>query len=281
MGVLDTQTKIDIHLLETMQRALFHRGPDDSGLEIFSMDSSKKSYLNNVGIAFDRLSIRDLSMKGHQPMFSEDKSVMIAFNGEIYNSEELRPALLKKGYTFNSNSDTEVLLKLYHCFGIDKTLSMLDGMYAICIVDYRSNEMFLIRDRIGEKPLYIYQDDHKLLFASEYKAFYAHPEFKAEIDETAMDEYFMFRYTSGEQTFLKDVRNLTPGSYLKISTKGVSHHVYWTLPESTISKKSFDECKKDFDNLLKKSVSRRLISDRPIGCQLSGGGRFFIFMQYC
>ena len=154
MGVLDTQTKIDIHLLETMQRALFHRGPDDSGLEIFSMDSSKKSYLNNVGIAFDRLSIRDLSMKGHQPMFSEDKSVMIAFNGEIYNSEELRPALLKKGYTFNSNSDTEVLLKLYHCFGIDKTLSMLDGMYAICIVDYRSNEMFLIRDRIGEKPLY-------------------------------------------------------------------------------------------------------------------------------
>ncbi len=271
MGVLDTQNRIDPQLLETMQRALYHRGPDDSGFEIFSMDSTNNSYLSNVGIAFDRLSIRDLSIKGHQPMLSDDRSVMIAFNGEIYNSEELRPILLKEGYTFNGNSDTEVLLKLYHCYGIDKTLSMLDGMYAICISDFRKKEIYLIRDRIGEKPLYLFTDERKLLFASEYKAFYAHPDFKAVIDETAMDEYFMFRYISGEQTFLKGVRNLSPGSYLKVSVDGFSHHVYWSLPNSEVSDKSFEECKKDFDKLLQKSISRRLISDRPIGCQLSGG----------
>ena len=271
MGVLDTHNQIDKNMLETMQRALFHRGPDDAGLEIFSLDPKGNSYISNIGVAFDRLSIRDLSMKGHQPMFFDDNSVMIAFNGEIYNSEEIRPLLIEKGYTFKSNSDTEVLLKLYHCFGIDKTLSMLDGMYAICIVDFRSNSIYLIRDKIGEKPLYIYRDDHKLMFASEYKAFYAHTEFKAELDETAMDEYFMFRYTSGEQTFLKGVRNLTPGSYLKINKEGVAHHIYWKLPNIETSNKSYDECKSDFNALLQKSVKRRLISDRPIGCQLSGG----------
>lgn len=271
MGVFDTRNKIDVSILETMQRALYHRGPDDSGLETFSLDAPNHSLLSNVGVAFDRLSIRDLSMKGHQPMFSDDRSVMIAFNGEIYNSEELRPQLLEKGYTFNSNSDTEVLLNLYHCYGIDKTLSMLDGMFAICIVDFKNKEVYLVRDRIGEKPLYIYQDEHKLLFASEYKAFYAHPEFKAEIDETAMDEYFMFRYSPGDQTILKGVRNLTPGSYLKVTSDGVSQHIYWTLPNVTKSDKSFDDCKKEYKALLKKSVRRRLISDRPIGCQLSGG----------
>lgn len=271
MGVLDTRNQIDRNILETMQRALFHRGPDDAGFETFSLDSEGHSYVSNIGVAFDRLSIRDLSMKGHQPMFNDDKSVMIAFNGEIYNSEELRPQLIQNGYSFDSNSDTEVLLKLYHCYGIDKTLSLLDGMFAVCIVDFRDKSIYLIRDKIGEKPLYIYRDDHKLLFASEYKAFYAHPEFKPELDETAMDEYFMFRYTCGEQTFLKGVRNLTPGSYLKITSEGVSHHIYWTLPNINKSKKSFEECKNDFKSLFQKSVKRRLISDRPIGCQLSGG----------
>lgn len=242
IGILDTREDIDISVLETMQRALYHRGPDDSGLETFSLDDDHHSYLSNVGVAFDRLSIRDLSIAGHQPMFTKDNSAMIAFNGEIYNSEELRPQLIKEGYTFESDSDTEVLINLYHCYGIDKALSMLDGMFAICIVDFRSNELFLVRDRIGEKPLYIFQDDHKLLFASEYKAFYAHPEFKAEIDDSAVDEYFMFRYTSGEQTFLKGVRNLAPGSYLRVSADGISHHIYWTLPGCPKSGKSFSEC---------------------------------------
>lgn len=271
MGVLDTQKTIDINILKTMQRALYHRGPDDTGLEIFSLDKQGDSFLSNCGVAFDRLSIRDLSMKGHQPMFTEDKSVMIAFNGEIYNSEELRPLLIKQGYSFNSNSDTEVLLKLYHCFGVDKTLSLLDGMFAICLVDFNKETFYLIRDRIGEKPLYLYQDGKKLMFASEYKAFYAHPEFKAEIDDSAVDEYFMFRYTSGEQTFLKGVCNLTPGSYAEITPKGISYQTYWSLPNSTKSNKSFEECKEEIEELIHRSVKRRLISDRPIGCQLSGG----------
>lgn len=271
MGVLDTHNKIDVGILQGMQKALRHRGPNDSGLEVLSLDDPNHSLLSNVGVAFDRLSIRDLSMKGHQPMFTDDKSIMVAFNGEIYNSEELRPKLIEKGYSFHSNSDTEVLLKLYELYGINKTLELLDGMFAICIVDSNKKEVYLVRDRIGEKPLYLYQTSSMLMFASEYKAFYAHHDFKAEIDEDAADEYFMFRYVSDNKTFLKGVENLEQGTYLRITSQGIGKHVYWTLPNVDKSNKSFAVCKAEYRNLLLKSVERRLIADVPIGCQLSGG----------
>jgi asparagine synthase (glutamine-hydrolysing) len=201
MGVFQKdQKEVDLTVLGKMQNALRHRGPDDAGLHTFSFGSA--SEIKNCGVAFDRLSIRDLSANGHQPMFDASNQVMIAFNGEIYNSEELRPELLQDGVKFRGHSDTEVILNLYLKYGIDKTLALLDGMFAICILDARTQKIYLVRDRIGEKPLYIYQNNNVLMFASEFKAFYAHPEFKPVLNEDVVDEYFLFRYSSDNQTIL-------------------------------------------------------------------------------
>jgi asparagine synthase (glutamine-hydrolysing) len=271
MGVFQLDiTNVDASILKQMQNALYHRGPDDSGLHTFTFGHNCN--VENCGIAFDRLSIRDLSENGHQPMFDNAMQVMIAFNGEIYNSEELRPALLADGITFRGHSDTEVILNLYIKVGLDKMLEMLDGMYAICIFDKRINKIFLIRDRIGEKPLYIYQTENVFLFASEFKAFYAHPKFKPEINQDVVDEYFLFRYSAGNDTILKGVTNLEPGSYLEFANDfNPKLKIYWKIPAQEKNNNSFEENKRRLNELLKKSVRRRLISDVPIGIQLSGG----------
>lgn len=269
MGIIDKSKEIDLSIIKKMQKVLYHRGPNDNGELYFNLENDEHS-IKNIAIGFDRLSIRDLSSAGHQPMFYGD-DIFIAFNGEIYNSEDYRNELLNKGYKFKGHSDTEIILALYHCYGLDEMLKRLDGMFAICLVDLRIHEMYLIRDRIGEKPLYIYQKDGLMLFASEYKAFYAHPEFKAELDEENIDEYLMFRYVSGNDTLLKNVKNLEPGHYIKLNLDGISEHEYWTLPEYNPNKLSFAENKKKIEELIDLSTKRRLISDVPVGLQLSGG----------
>ncbi len=271
MGVLEKSNPVELEVLQDMQKILKHRGPDDSGLQRFQMAYSDKGLYNYGGVAFDRLSIRDLSQAGHQPMESEDKQVILAMNGEIYNSEELRPELESQGVVFNGSSDTEVLLQLYLHYGIDKSLKMVDGAFALCIVDLTKQKIYLSRDRFGEKPIYYYRKDDYFLFASEYKAFYCHPQFKAELNQDAVSEYFMFRYPAGEMTFLKDVYLVKPGTYIEISEKDIAEHTYWTLPTPHSNGLSIDENKKNLKELISKSVARRLISDRPIGLQLSGG----------
>lgn len=268
MGILNKDKNVNESILEGMQKALHHRGPNDTGLHICKFGS----VLDNFGVAFNRLSIRDLSMAGHQPMLSPNKDVMIAFNGEIYNSEELRPELINDGVEFNGHSDTEVILHLYLKYGVDNMLNLLDGMFAICILDKRIDKIFLIRDRIGEKPLYIYRADSLLMFASEYKAFYANPDFTPSLNEDAVDEYFLFRYTSHTDTFLKGVCNLEPGSYWIVDNKfNIDKKNYWNIPGNVKKSNSDLQNKKVFEELLEKSVSRRLISDVPVGIQLSGG----------
>lgn len=269
MGVLEQKKTVNIAVLKEMQKTLRHRGPDDDGEELLSFGSEEK----NLGVGFVRLSIRDLTLNGHQPMWMPYHDVMIAFNGEIYNSEELRPELIKDGVQFRSNSDTEVLLNLYYKRGVEGMLPLLDGMFAICIYDSRVEKLFLIRDRIGEKPLYIYDDGSLFMFASEYKAFYSHPHFKPELNQDAVNEYFVFRYLTDNQTFLNHVTNLAPGHYLEISAKEKKKvlHQYWQIPDSTPNKLSFEENKENVKKLIDKSLTRRLISDRPVGLQLSGG----------
>lgn len=269
MGILEKNGPVDESVLYGMQKILRHRGPDDDGAEFLPFGSENK----NLGVGFVRLSIRDLSQNGHQPMWMPNHDVMIAFNGEIYNSEELKPQLIKEGVQFKSNSDTEVLLNLYYNHGVEGMLPLLDGMFAICIYDSRINKVFLIRDRIGEKPLYIYDDGDLFMFASEYKAFYSHPKFKAELNQDAVNEYFVFRYLADNQTFLKHVTNLAPGHYLELSGKDKSKtlHKYWQIPNSQPNTLSFEENKEKVKDLIDKSLTRRLISDRPVGLQLSGG----------
>lgn len=270
MGILEWHGSVDESVLQRMQLVLKHRGPDDNGLEIFNLrDSNDDNRSSQIGVAFDRLSIRDLTQTGHQPMWDGGKTVCIAMNGEIYNADELRQEL--EGVKFVGTSDTEVLLRLYLKKGLEYTLSKVDGMFAICLVDLRERKVYLIRDRIGEKPLYIYEDQDRMLFASEYKAFYCYPGFKAELDTDALSEYLLFRYPAGERTFLKGVRNLTPGSYLEITGESVTAHRYWELPSDRNNRKSYEQNKETLKNLITKSVSRRLVSDRPVGIQLSGG----------
>lgn len=265
IGCLERNKNVDSTIVYDMMSLLRHRGPDDQGYENFVIAG------NDFGMGFVRLSIRDLSEAGHQPMSNKNRDITITLNGEIYNADELRQPLLEAGYTFKSSSDTEVLLDLYELYGIDKMLPMLDGMYAVCIVDKREDCIYLIRDRLGEKPLYIWDNGSTLLYASEYKAFYCHPDFTAELNEDAVDEYFLFRYVSDGDTLLKGVKNLRPGTYLKIDTKGVHQSVYWDFPDVKPNTLSYEENKKKYDDLLKKSLRRRLISDRKVGLQLSGG----------
>ena len=264
-GCIERKNKVDAQVVYDMMDLLRHRGPDDKGYEQFEIAGY------GFGMGFVRLSIRDLSAAGHQPMSNESGDITITLNGEIYNADEWREQLVDAGYSFKSTSDTEVLLDLYELYGIDKMLSMLDGMYAVCIVDKREDCIYLIRDRLGEKPLYYWDNGVTFLYASEYKAFYCHPDFKAELNEEAVDEYFLFRYVSDGETLLKGVNNLRPGSYLKVDAEGIHQTIYWDLPVSEPNSMNYEENKQRFDDLLKKSLRRRLVSDRKVGLQLSGG----------
>ena len=271
MGILEKASPVNESVLQNMQAILHHRGPDDTGLQTFKMPYAPYGIYNYGGVAFDRLSIRDLSQAGHQPMESADKQVVLAMNGEIYNSEELRPILLEKGVKFKGTSDSEVLLQLYLHYGMEQALQMVDGAFALCIVDLDKQKIYLSRDRFGEKPIYYYRKEDYFLFASEYKAFYCYPQFKAVLNEDAVSEYFLFRYPAGERTFLKDVYLIKPGTYIEISDKDIKEHTYWTLPKPKSNGLTLEENKRLLKELIFKSVARRLISDRPIGIQLSGG----------
>lgn len=270
MGIIEKSKEVDLSIIQGMQKLLVHRGPNDSGLENFNF-SRNDSLPKNIAIGFDRLSIRDLSSAGHQPMLNESGDILIAFNGEIYNSEDYRSELTEKGCVFKGHSDTEIILYLYQIYGIDEMLTRLDGMFAICIVDFIHSCMYLIRDRLGEKPLYLYRADDLFLFASEYKSFYAHPNFKAIINKNAVNEYFLFRYVSGGETMLENVVNMTPGTYLKINENGFHNQVYWKMPEHKSNADTFEKNKERLKSLLYKSVKRRMVSDVPVGLQLSGG----------
>ena len=271
MGILEKASPVNKTDLQYMQKTLRHRGPDDTGIRTFKLSYAHYGIYNYGGVGFDRLSIRDLSKAGHQPMESDDEKVILAMNGEIYNSEELRPLLTGKGVSFRGTSDSEVLLQLYLHYGIDEALEMVDGAFALCIVDLEKQKIYLSRDRFGEKPIYYYRQENYFLFASEYKAFYCYPQFRAELNEDAVSEYFLFRYPAGERTFLQDVYLIKPGTYMEISQDSIIEHAYWTFPTPKPNGLSLEENKQRLKELISKSVVRRMISDRPIGIQLSGG----------
>lgn len=268
-GFIEKRKSVNPNAISRMNHVLKHRGPDDNGIKILEM--FEVGYAN-VAVAHNRLSIRDLSAAGHQPMCSDDESVILCFNGEIYNADDFREEISSTGYAFKGTSDTEVLLWLYIHYGLKEMLARIDGMYAICLIDKSIDCIYLVRDKIGEKPLYYYENDEVFLWASEYKAFYEHPSFEPVLNEDNLTEYLMFRYIVGEETLLKGVKNLTPGSYLVIKDSGISKCRYWDFPQSGESTQlSGDEIKKEFRRRLYEAYQSRLVSDVEIGVQLSGG----------
>lgn len=258
IGLLEKDINSNELVAKKMQQVLSYRGNTNGNIRTFSLPVGRGNNLQKFcTLVFDYC--------------SENEDIVITFNGEIYNIDELQTELSKNGCHLKHNSTEEILIDLYKIYGLEGMLSKLDGAFAICIADMQNNKLYLCRDRIGEKPLYIYQGEDCVMFASEYKAFYAHPKFKPELEETVVDEYFLFRYVAGERTFLKGVQNLTPGSYLEINGDNITKRTYWRLPDKISNKKSFDENKETVKRLIDKSVSRRIRSNTTIGLQLSGG----------
>ena len=245
--------------LEKATSTLGHRGPDDSGL----------FYDNGVGLGHRRLSIIDLE-SGHQPIFNEDKSTCIVYNGEIYNFLELRDYLIHKGHTFSTKSDTETILHAYEEWG-EHCVEHFNGMFAFAIWDAKNRTMFMARDRLGIKPLFYAEYKGKFSFASEMKAILADHEFNRDLDEMALTSYFTLSYIPAPLTIYTGIRKLLPGHTLIWKNGKVRIHKYWDLyfrPDRTRDEKYFIQ---GFMDLLQDSVKMRLISDVPLGAFLSGG----------
>jgi len=259
-----SRAPLDRTALEAVAASLRHRGPDDSGIYI---DSA-----NRIGLVHTRLSIIDLSPGGHQPMQSDDGRVTIVFNGEIYNYLKLREELFGKGYHFKSKSDTEVLLAGYIEYGT-QILDKLNGIFAFAIHDARTGVLFVARDHVGVKPLYFAQTSDGVLFASEIKALLQLASIDRTLDLSAIRRYLTFLWCPGEQTPLKQVKKLAPGSAIIVRNGQVERQwTYWQPPQyQPRSGWNAADCAAELNELLSASVRRQMISDAPLGAFLSGG----------
>ena len=245
--------------LEKMVDAIKHRGPDDKGIFL----------VGDVGLAHARLSVIDLSERGHQPMFNEDKTIGIVFNGEIYNFKELRNELIKLGYKFKSDTDTEVIIYLYEEFG-ESCFERLNGMFAIGLYDFKQKKLILARDRMGEKPLYWSFFGGTLMFASELRAIMEHRIFKKELNLDALNKYLTYEYVPTPHSIFKNVYKLEPANYLVYQNKEIKKIKFWEI-EFNNSDISFDEAITQLDKKINESVKLRMVSDVPFGVFLSGG----------
>ncbi len=254
-----TKEPIERELLQKMNKTITHRGPDDEGYY----------FGEQVGLAHRRLSIVDLS-SGVQPMSNEDESIWIVFNGEIYNHEELRPDLEKRGHFFRSKSDTEVIVHLYEEWGVD-CLEKLRGMFAFAIWDSKRERLFLARDRMGQKPLVYTQTKNSLLFASEAKALLEDPGVVRKVDDEAIHSYLTYLYIPAPKTAFASVSKLPPAHYLLWEKGKTSLHRYWKIPFLPKNQGSEEEIQEQLWELLRESTRLRLMSDVPLGAFLSGG----------
>ncbi len=248
-------------MVKNANQAIIHRGPDNQGVFI-----DKK-----VGLGHVRLSIIDTSSGAHQPFSDESKRYTIVFNGEIFNYKEIRDDLIANGHSFKTNSDTEVVLKSYIHYG-EKVISRFNGFFAFAIYDAQSEELFLARDRMGIKPLLLFIDDQKLVFASEMKALLEYKIPKV-IDNTTLFQFFQLNYVPSPWTIFKGVEKMEPGSWMRFKGKQIDRGFYYQLPKFDPQKKpqNYETAKKTLYTLLDDAVERRLIADVPLGSFLSGG----------
>lgn len=270
------------HALLKMLELQRHRGPDDSGMlavntrngqveEVPPHQPTELKQPANLMLGFNRLSILDLSANGHQPMLGAGGQVALMMNGEIYNAFDYREGLIQKGYTFHSATDTEVVLNLYLEYGIEGMIHLLNGMFALVILDLRTGLLYLARDRFGIKPLYVLREQHRLAFSSEIKSFKALPGFRFELDENHLDEFLLFRNLVN-RTLFRHIVNINPGEYWTISMKGsIEVNTFYDLASENGTPFPPSEIETRLENSLRRSVRRQLMSDVKLGCQLSGG----------
>jgi asparagine synthase (glutamine-hydrolysing) len=264
VGIVEQKKQVEENLIINMTKLLRHRGPDDFGIWI---NSNKE-----VGLGHCRLSIIDLSKAGKQPMSDKSGKIHITYNGEVYNFMEIRKELEKKGYRFNSNTDTEVVLYAYKEWGIS-CLNRFNGMFAFGIYDDEKKQIFMARDRVGKKPFYYARYKGKFIFSSELKSILYDPEFPDEIDYRALNFYLTLGYIPFDFTIFKYARKLPPGNMMIYDIKNdrVSVSSYWEVPEADGKKYKEEELLEELEYLLKDAVRLRLVADVPIGAFLSGG----------
>ncbi|MCI8315321.1 MAG: asparagine synthase (glutamine-hydrolyzing) [Lachnospiraceae bacterium] len=263
-----SRKSITTNQLKRMNDTMYHRGPNDSGEEIFA---GRDGY--EIGFAQRRLSILDLSMLGHQPMHSCDDRLVIAYNGEIYNFLELRQEL--KAYPFQSKCDTEVILAAYLKWGI-ACVDRFQGMFAIALYDKETGTLFLVRDRIGKKPLYYWQDGSNIVFASELKPIMEYPSFPKKIRKDVIKRYLYQQCINEPDSIFENVYKVEPGQIVQFQSGKLSKQKYWDIASVYHTKKqepvgSYKQAKEELKAILKDSVKKRMIADVPVGAFLSGG----------
>jgi len=245
-------------VIKKMNDTIIHRGPDSEG---FYTDET-------IALGFRRLSIIDLE-GSNQPIYNEDDSKVIVFNGEIYNYQDLRKDLVEKGHKFKTNGDTEVILHGYEEYK-EELFPMLRGMFAFIIYDKKTKEVVGVRDYFGIKPLYYYKDKDNFMFGSEIKSFLPNPKFKKEVNTNNLKMYLIFQYSIGEETFFKNVYKLMPGHYFKYKDGKLKIDKFFELSYDRVDK-GYDEYKKEMEEVINSSVDYHKISDVEVGSYLSGG----------
>ncbi|MGL5439220.1 MAG: asparagine synthase (glutamine-hydrolyzing) [Filifactoraceae bacterium] len=259
VGFINKDSKeVKTPIIQGMMDKIYHRGPDSCGH--FADDT--------VALGFRRLSIIDLE-GGMQPIYNEDKSLVIIFNGEIYNFQEIKHDLITKGHIFSTHTDTEVILHGYEEYG-KSILDKLRGMFAFVIYNINTKEVFGARDIFGIKPFYYGTINDTFFFGSEIKSFLPHPSFKKELNKTALKPYLTFQYNPLEETFFKGIFKLPPGSYFTLKNGEFKNTKYYDF-EFNVKDDSFENTTKKIDELLRESVNYHKISDVPVGSFLSSG----------
>jgi asparagine synthase (glutamine-hydrolysing) len=266
-GFIDTKKICDFNLLKNMTNALNHRGPDSEGFFF----EEKSNF--NLGLGHKRLSILDLSKNGNQPLIFNEN--VIIYNGEIYNFLDIKKELQNFHYKFNSNSDTEVILKAYDKWGIN-CVNKFIGMFAVIIYDKKKRRVVLIRDRVGVKPLYYYHHNGLFMFASELKSFHKNSFFNKEIDLKGLELFFQYGYILEPFSIFKFTKKLRAGHYIEydLNNNSVKENKYWDVSNYYKKEKldiSFEEASIETERLLISSFKYRMISDVPVGVFLSSG----------
>lgn len=260
VGFIGKQKKTDkSKIIKSMANAIIHRGPDSDG---YYTDSE-------VALGFRRLSIIDLS-GGNQPIYNEDKTKVIVFNGEIYNYQEIKKTLISKGHIFKTNTDTEVILHGYEEYQ-ESLFPKLRGMFSFIIYDTQTHELVGCRDHFGIKPFYYYKTDQEFMFSSEIKGMIPHPNFKKEVNDKSLKMYLIFQYSVFEETFFKNVYKLKPGHYFKYKDHNLEIKPYFNILYDKVNK-PYDEYKKEIKDILSNSIKyHQITSDVEVGSYLSGG----------
>ncbi len=266
-GFCDFTRSLNKETLKAMTDQIPHRGPDSEGSEIYDTDSAR------IGFGHRRLSILDLSAQGNQPM--ERDNLSIIFNGEIYNFKEVKKDLEDLGHDFSTHTDTEVILKAYRQWGME-AISRFIGMFAYALYDSERQKMYLVRDRVGVKPLYVYQNQEAILFASELKPFHKNPLFKKEIDFDSLSLYLKLSYIPTPYCIFKNTSKVNPGHYLEvdINSKKTREVKYWDVVDAYNQPKldiSYEEAVDETERILTSAFNYRMVADVPVGVFLSGG----------